>query len=152
MDLTSIMNNSTNFTAATAAANTASADKLKNSIRGVNSQTTREELEESAKSFEAYFVEQVMKQVKETNNMFSGEEDSTMSQLTDFYMDSTISDLSKQIVEDYGGSFTNSMVEQMARNYGIDLSAEETDASAAETAGASNASAAEAAQAPAASE
>ncbi len=127
MDLTSIMNNSTNYTAATSAANSASADKLSGNLRKVNSDTTREELEESVKSFEAYFVEQVMKQVKETNKVFSDDEDSSMSQYTDMYMDATISDLAKQIVEDYGGNFTDSMVEQMARNYGIDLKDETAD-------------------------
>ena len=129
MDLTTTFNNTTNYQSVQAASAAATSDRLSGSLNNINSQTSRKELEEAAKSFEAYFVEQVMKQVKETNEVFKDDSDGANAKLTDFYMDATISDLAKQIVEDYGGNFTDTMVEQMARNYGIDLKNAEEDGS-----------------------
>jgi hypothetical protein len=37
-------------------------------------------------------------------------------------MDSTIQSLAETLVDEFGGNFTDQMVEQMARNYGIDIS------------------------------
>lgn len=102
---------------------TVDTNRAQKSVSGLNANSTKEELESAAKSFEAYFVEQMLKEVKET---FTSEEDSdsTVSQMKDFYMDSTIQSLSETLVDEFGGNFTDQMVEQMARNYGIDISEE----------------------------
>ncbi len=103
------------------AQSTIDTSRVQNGVSGLNANSTKEELEAAAKSFEAYFVEQMLKEVKET---FTSEEDSdsTVSQTKDFYMDSTIQSLAETLVDEFGGSFTDQMVEQMARNYGIDIS------------------------------
>ncbi|MCR5451598.1 MAG: hypothetical protein K6F00_03090 [Lachnospiraceae bacterium] len=108
------------YTAANSqAASSRNADRLKRKMNGLGEGSTDEELTEAVKSFEAYFVEQVLKEFKETENFFSGDSDSSSTQYTDMFMDSTISDLAAQIVDDYGGNLTEQFVEQMKMNYGI---------------------------------
>ncbi len=96
----------------------ASATSVKNAANGLSSASSREEMEEAAKSFEAYFVEQVMKEVKDSVDLF-GDADSATSMTTDYYLDATISTLARQLVDEYGQSFTDDMVDQMMRNYGV---------------------------------
>ncbi|MBQ1547539.1 MAG: hypothetical protein IIZ61_04020 [Lachnospiraceae bacterium] len=99
------------------AAETANAERA---VKGVNKDYTREELEETVKSFESFMVEKFLKEMKDNIGLFSGDQDSTMSQYTDLYMDTTISKIANELVENYGSRFTDSMVDQMARNYGIE--------------------------------
>lgn len=104
-----------------------SGDNLTSKASGLSSSSTKAELEDAAKSFEAYFVEQILKEMKESVDSTNSDEDSTVSQYTDFYMDSTLQSLAEELVDEFGGNFTDSMVEQMARNYGIDISETETN-------------------------
>lgn len=79
--------------------------------------STDDELMDVCKEFESYFIEQVLKEVKDT---FTNEdEDSSMSQLTSYYGDQMIQDLASQLGEQSGNKLANSMYEQMKRNYGI---------------------------------
>ena len=65
----------------------------------------------------------MLKEVQE--NVKSDEEkDGIMNQYTDFYMDSTLQTLAEDIVDKCGGNLTDTLVSQMARNYGIDISDE----------------------------
>ncbi len=96
----------------------AQATSAKSAADGLSSTSTREEMEEAAKSFEAYFVEQVMKEVKDSVDLF-GDADTATSMTTDYYLDATISTLARQLVDEYGQSFTDDMVDQMMRNYGV---------------------------------
>ena len=108
--------------------NTKSADrtsKVQSGLSNLSSTSTKEELEEAAKTFEAYFVEQLLKEEKKSiEAMRTNQEDSTASQYKDLYMDTVMQDISAQIVDKYGSRFTDSMVEQMMRNYGISESTE----------------------------
>ena len=97
------------------------ANQVSGSLSGLSSASSKEDLEKAAKSFESYMAEQVIKEVKDTLGDNSEEEDQTMSQYTDYYMDSTIQTMAGDLVDKYAGNFTDTMVEQMARNYGIDL-------------------------------
>lgn len=106
-------------TANSQAANKNSADKIAGQIKGVGADSTEEELTAAVKSFESYFVEQMLKEFKETESFFSGGDDSSSTSYTDIFLDSTISDLASQIVDEYGGSLTEQFVEQMKINYGI---------------------------------
>lgn len=103
------------------------AQSVSDSLTGLSSTSSREDLEKAAKTFESYFVEQIIKEQKKINDALSSEEkDSTISRYTDLYMDSTIQDLSDTIVDQYGGTFTDTMVDQMMANYGIKDSGEKT--------------------------
>ena len=95
------------------------AAKAKAGASGISPESTREELTEAAKSFESYFVEQILKEVKDSVNIFEGT-DSATGMTADYYLDSTIQTLARQLVDEYGDSFTEDMVDQMTRNMGTD--------------------------------
>ena len=99
-------------------ADSANASKVSGKINGVNANSTDEELTEAVESFESYMLEQVIKSVKNTIKMDEEDKDSN-SQLTDYYMDSTIQNLASTMVKEYGGTLTKDLVEQMKRNYGM---------------------------------
>ena len=69
------------------------------------------------KDFESYFVEQMLKQVKDT--FTSGDEDSTMSQYKDLYMDQAIEMVADEVVDQVGENLTQQLYEQMRRNLNI---------------------------------
>ena len=120
MDVSGItsMLNQTGVTNATTSASTAKTDSLTNSVNGLSSNSTDEELMEVLKDFESYFIEQMIKQMKET---FSDEdeESSMASQYTDTFMDYAIEDIADMLLEEVGGSMTQQLFEQMKRNYNI---------------------------------
>lgn len=106
-------------TKANAAAN--SAASLKNSAGSVSSESTEEELLQVCNDFASYFVEEVLKEVKENMTMEDEEnQDSSIQTLTDYHMDSTIELIADEVVDQVGGSFTQQLYEQMKRNYNID--------------------------------
>lgn len=96
------------------------AAELSDAAKGVSESSAKEELLEVCKDFTSYFVEEIIKEVKE--NMTTEEEgqDSSLQTLTDFHMDSTIEVLADEVVDEIGGSFTQQLYEQMKRNYNIE--------------------------------
>lgn len=99
---------------------TNSAASLKSSINGVSSESTEEELLQVCKDFESYFVEEVLKEVKENMTTEEEEEDSSIQTLTDYHMDSVIELVADEVVDQVGESFAQQLYEQMKRNYGIE--------------------------------
>ncbi|MCR4586532.1 MAG: hypothetical protein K5686_12515 [Lachnospiraceae bacterium] len=81
---------------------------------------TDEEMMEACKEFETYLWEQVVKSMKDSTKVFSGEEDSS-SQQVDYFMDTAITDVAKKLTEQNLGpnSLAMQMFEQMKRNQGI---------------------------------
>ena len=120
MDVSGItsMLSQTGATNATNNANTAKTDSLKNSVHGLSSNSTDEELMEVLKDFESYFIEQMIKQMKETFTD-EDEESSMASQYTDTFMDYAIEDVADMLLEEVGGTMTQQLFEQMKRNYNI---------------------------------
>ncbi len=120
MDVSGItsMLNQTGVTNATTSANTAKTDSLTNSVNGLSSNSTDEELMEVLKDFESYFIEQMIKQMKETFTD-DEEESSVASQYTDTFMDYAIEDIADMLLEEVGGNMTQQLFEQMKRNYNI---------------------------------
>lgn len=116
MDINGIssMLNQTGTTSAAAS----KADGLTGSINGLSSSSTDEELMGVLKDFESYFMEQMIKQMKETFTE-DDEESSTASQYTDTFMDYAIEDIADIMVDEIGGSMTQQLFEQMKRNYSI---------------------------------
>ena len=105
-------------TSATNNASTAKTDSLKNSINGLSSSSTDEELMGVLKDFESYFVEQMIKQMKETFTN-DDEESSMASQYTDTFMDYAIEEIADVLIDEVGGNLTQQLFEQMKRNYNI---------------------------------
>ena len=120
MDVSGItsMLGQTGMTSATNKANSAKTDSLTNSVNGLSSNSTDEELMEVLKDFESYFIEQMIKQMKETFTD-EDEESSMASQYTDTFMDYAIEDVADLLLEEVGGSMTQQLFEQMKRNYNI---------------------------------
>jgi flagellar protein FlgJ len=104
---------------------------LKSKADKLSAQSSDTDLEKAAKSFESYFVEQLLKQVADTTKKFGGEDESSsnsnVSMTKDMYMDSMYKDMAEQIVDKYGENFTSDMVAQMKRNYGVNITSAETD-------------------------
>ena len=119
MDVSGItsMLSQTGATSATNKAQSVKTDSLKNSVNGLFSNSTDEELMEVLKDFESYFVEQMIKQMKET---FTSDDESSMaSQYTDTFMDYAIEDIADMLLDEVGGNMTQQLFEQMKRNYSI---------------------------------
>ena len=107
-----------NTTNATNNASQSKVDGLKNTVNGLSSESTEEELMSVLKDFESYFVEQMIKKMKETFTD-DDEESSVASQYTDTFMDYAIEEVADQLVDDIGGNMTQQLFEQMKRNYNI---------------------------------
>lgn len=100
-------------------ANSAAGSKISSSANGLSASSTKEEITEAVKSFEQYFVEQMLKEFKDSAKLFSSDS-SKDDGMTDYYMNFAIEEVAKQMVEDYGGKVTDDFVAQVQRNYGIE--------------------------------
>ncbi len=79
-----------------------------------------EELMEVCKEFEAYFLEQVFKEMEKTTDIFSDDENSgSTSQLVDYFKDSTIAELAGESTDQNSLGLAQMLYEQMKRNYEI---------------------------------
>ena len=114
----SINDNMYNYLTQTAqnANNSASAGAVNKSISGINENSTEEEMKAAIKDFESYFVEQILKNVQES---LKGDEDSSNSQLTEYFMGQVGEKVADQIVDKVGNRMTQTLYEQMCRNYHI---------------------------------
>ena len=106
------------MTNATNSANKVKAEGLKDSVNGLSSDSTEEELKEVLKDFESYFLEQIIKKMKDTFTD-EDEESSVASQYTDTFMDYAIEEVADLMLEEVGGGMTKQLFEQMKRNYNI---------------------------------
>lgn len=131
--LTSMLSQ-TGVTNVTTSASTVKTDSLTNSVNGLSSNSTDEELMEVLKDFESYFIEQMIKQMKETFTD-DEEESSVASQYTDTFMDYAIEDVADMLLEEVGGNMTQQLFEQMKRNYNIPTVEAVEDTTIEETAG-----------------
>lgn len=107
-----------NQTTATNNASASKAESIQNSVHGLSSNSTDEELMEVLKDFESYFLEQIIKKMKDTFTD-EDEESSVASQYTDTFMDYAIEEVADILLEEVGGSMTQQLFEQMKRNYNI---------------------------------
>ncbi len=116
MDLTNI---SAMYNNARSSVGEASADSLQRKVNNLSSDASEEELKGVLKDFESYFVEQVIKKMKDTFTS-DDDEDQIMSQYKDMYMDKAIELAADQIVDQIGGNYTQQLYEQMRRNLGME--------------------------------
>lgn len=92
---------------------------LSGDLNKISSDSSEEELKGVIKDFESYFVEQMLKKMKDTFTEGSDCEDKTASAYTDYFIDYAIEDISDQLIEDLGKNVTQELYEQMKRNYNI---------------------------------
>ena len=97
----------------------AKADALTKKVSGADySNATDEELMEVCKEFEAYFLEQMYKEMMKTipeSEMTS----SANSTLVDYYKDEMIKKVSEQTAEQSNMGLAQTLYEQMKRNYQV---------------------------------
>ena len=117
--------------------NSASAGAVNSADNGINENSSEEEMQQTIKDFESYFVEQILKNVQES---LKDDEDSSNAQLTEFFMGQVGEQLADQIVDQVGNRMTQTLYEQMCRNYNIPqaekTAVDTTDAAAAAATGA----------------
>ena len=87
-----------------------------------------DELMDVCKSFEAYFLEQVFKQMESTTSLF-GEEGADNTMLTEYFGDMTIAKISENAAETQSLGLAQMLYEQMKRNLNP-VTAEEAKAAA----------------------
>lgn len=95
-----------------------SASKLESQLGMDYSKATEEELMEACKQFEAYFVEQMFKEMIKTipeSEMSSG----ANSTLMDYYKDNMVQEIAATATETEGFGLAQTLYEQMKRNYGL---------------------------------
>lgn len=93
--------------------------KLEGKLEGDYSKATDDELMEVCKDFEAYFLEQMFKEMVKT---IPSEEDSSGSTSTmmDYYKDQMIQNIASDSTEQNSLGLAQMLYEQMRRNYGLD--------------------------------
>ena len=71
------------------------------------------------KSFEAYFLEQIFKEMQKSVDALKPEDASNNNkQLVDYFKDMTVSEIAERSVEENNGTgLAQSLYEQMRRNY-----------------------------------
>lgn len=97
------------------AASKSKADQLKGVANADYTNATDDELMDACKKFEAYFLEQVFKEMQKTIPTSSSLDQST-SNLVDFFKDSTIQELATQSTENNSLGLAQMLYEQMKRN------------------------------------
>ncbi len=100
---------------------TASA-KLKDEISNTDySEASEDELLSACKQFEAYFLEQVFKEMQKTVDCFKSEETSNYSNgMLGYFKDAAIQDLAATSTELQGLGLAQTLYEQMKRNYNME--------------------------------
>jgi flagellar protein FlgJ len=118
MDISSIYGSSAlDSTAYTNAANQ-TASKLQNQLNG-SDYTTDDELMDACKQFEAYFLEQMFKEMMKTIPE-SDETSSSNSQLMDYYKDEMVQQIASDSTEQNSLGLAQMLYEQMKRNYNLE--------------------------------
>ena len=87
---------------------------LEGSIKEDYSGASDEELMDACKKFEAYFLEQVFKEMMKTTKLT---EDSSNSTLVDFFKDKTVQQIAEDSTQTNSLGLAQSLYEQMKRNY-----------------------------------
>lgn len=96
-----------------------SAEKLQNQLKSDYSQATDDELMDVCKQFEAYFLEQMFKEMVKTIPT-SEESSGSTSSMMDYYKDMMIQNVASTATEQSGLGLAQMLYEQMRRNYGMD--------------------------------
>lgn len=92
--------------------------KMQDTVSKDYAKASDEELLDVCKQFEAYFMEQVFKQMEKTiikDEASSGQ----TSALVDYFKDTALQELTKTSTETQGLGIAQMLYEQMKRNYGL---------------------------------
>ena len=92
-------------------------DRLKNDLTatGQNKTATDKELMDACKQFEAYFLEQIFKQMYKSVEAINGESTDPQASLVSYFRDSTISDIASTSVDTQSNGLAQMLYESMKR-------------------------------------
>lgn len=90
---------------------------LEGNIKNDYSKATDEELMEACKQFEAYFLEQVFKEMSKTTKLT--EEEGSNNTMVEYFKEQTIQKIAADSTETNSLGLAQSLYEQMRRNYGV---------------------------------
>ena len=96
----------------------AKTSKIKETVSKDYSAATDAELMDVCKQFEAYFMEQVFKEMEKTIIKDENSTGSTTA-LVDYFKDSALQELTNTAADTQGLGIAQMLYEQMKRNYGI---------------------------------
>lgn len=94
-----------------------SASRLEEGLKGDLSKADDEKLMDACKQFEAYFLEQVFKEMQKTIKI--DQSDSTQNSMLDFFKDQTIQEIAADSTEHQSLGLAQMLYEQMKRNYDV---------------------------------
>jgi len=98
----------------------ASTIALQNKLQNTSKTSTDDELMEACKSFEAYFLEQMFKEMQKSVDALKPEtEDNATSTLVDFFKDQTLQEICLTSVDTQSNGFAQMLYENLKRNYDI---------------------------------
>lgn len=96
------------------------ASKLDSHIKTKDySKSSDEELLDACKEFEAYFVEQIFKEMQKTVDVFKEDKTSPNDTLVEFFGDNTLQALAGTMTDTQGLGLAQMLYEQMKRNYNM---------------------------------
>ena len=98
----------------------ASATALQQKGQSISSTSSKDELWEACKSFEAYFLEQMFKEMQKSVDAWKPEtENSANSTLVDYFKNQTLQDICATSAETQSNGFAQMLYENMRRTYNI---------------------------------
>ena len=101
-----------------ASASNQSASKLEGQLNKDYSKVKEDELMDACKQFEAYFLEQVFKEMMKT--IPKNEESGSTSNMVDFFEDQMVQSIASDSTEQNSLGLAQMLYEQMKRNYGVE--------------------------------
>ena len=104
----------------------ASATMIQNTIKNVSDKSSDDELWAACKSFEAYFLEQMFKEMqKSVDSLKPDPQDRSTSTLVDYFKGETLQDICGTAVDTQSNGFAQMLYENLKRNYDIPTAPEE---------------------------
>ncbi len=109
----------------------ASAEAIKSKIQSTSSKSSDDELWEACKSFEAYFLEQVFKEMQKSVDAIKPESgDQSTETLVNYFKDQTLQEVCATSVDTQSNGFAQMLYENLKRNYDIPTAPEAEQVSA----------------------
>ncbi len=106
----------------------ASGAALKSKLQNVSGKTSDDELMEACKSFEAYFLEQIFKEMqKSVDSLKPDTGDKSTQTLVDYFRNETLQDICATSVDTQSNGFAQMLYENLKRNYDIPTAPIETE-------------------------
>ena len=98
----------------------ASAAALQKKLENTSAKSTDDELWQACKGFEAYFMEQIYKEMqKSVDALKSEDQDKSTSTLVDYFKNQTLQEICADSVDSQSNGFAQMLYENLKRNYDI---------------------------------